>query len=200
MNGFYRFIKGLLNVAMHILYRVRCVGTENIPASGGFVLCCNHTSMSDIFHLIALCPRQISFMAKAELFKSKIVGFVLRNMSAFPVDRSRGDKSAIKNALAAVNNDGILGIFPEGTRKKEGPPARGKAGAAFIASSCSADILPVCIYRKGKQHLFGRVTVRFGNLIKYSETDKEEKLSKSAIKETTDLIMKNINSLWEMGY
>lgn len=201
MSGFYRFIRAIVRVVLNIIFRVRVVGIENVPSEGGAVLCSNHTSMTDIALLIAYCPRAISFMAKAELFKNKFLGYIFRKMNAFPVERRKSDKSAVKNARQIVEKGEILGIFPEGTRKPSGPPAKAKAGAAFIALGAKADIIPVSIYREGKQGLFSKTTMRFGKPIPYLQLPETDGVvTKSALSETTNIIMRNITSLWEMGY
>ncbi len=200
MNRFYRCVRRILRVIVPCLFRIKSVGSDNVPEDDGLVLCCNHTSFTDVVFLIMLCPRPISFMGKAELFKNPILSFVLRKMTAFPVQREKSDRSAVKTAKQIVDNGGVLGIFPEGTRKPVGPPARGKAGAAMIALSAGAKVLPVAIYRAGKQRLFGKVTVRFGSPFEVGGDSICEKPSHRLLSDTTSNIMGEISALWEMGY
>lgn len=201
MNRFYRSIKFIISGIVRVVFRLKFYGIENIPKSGGAILCCNHTTMWDVVFLIALCPREISFMAKQELFKNKILGYIFRKMLAFPVNREKGDSSAIRNSEAVINMGGILGIFPEGTRRAAGKPGRGKPGAAFIAAQTKADIIPVAIYREGRVRLFQRATVRFGKVIPNSELEvSKEDVSRSVLSATTNRIMQEITTLWEMKY
>ena len=201
MSGFYRRIRAVVRFLCNIIFRVKVVGSENVPASGGAVLCCNHTSMMDVVFLVAFCPRAISFMAKAELFKNKFLSWIFRKMNAFPVERKKSDKSAVKTAQSVVKKGDILGIFPEGTRQKEGAPGKGKAGAAFVALGANADIIPASIYREGKIGLFSKTTLRFGKPIPFSALPENSGVvTKSAISGTTGIIMNSITSLWELGY
>ena len=200
MTSFYRFIRGILCFFAYLFFNIKKVGFENFPKDGGFILCCNHTSLSDIWLLIALCPRPIQFMAKQELFKNKIFGWIIRKMGAFPVNRKAADKSALVHAQSLVQNGGILGIFPEGTRSVGSPPAKAKPGAAMIAYQTAADILPVCIYRDGKVRPFQRAVVSFGEIIKYNDYSSflaDEKIDKNALKSLSTLIMQKITLLWE---
>ncbi len=200
MSRFYRCVRRILKVIVPCLFRTKAVGVENVPESDGLVLCCNHTSFTDIVFLIMFCPRQISFMGKAELFKNPVIAYIFRKMSAFPVQREKSDRSAIITAKKVVDEGGVLGIFPEGTRKPEGPPARGKAGAAMVALATGAKVLPVAIFREGKQRLFGRATIRFGMPFEVCEEEMGAKPSHRALSAATSSIMGSITDLWEMGY
>lgn len=200
MGRFYRFAKILLTAFVRVFFRLKVYGFENIPKDSGLIVCCNHTSMTDVFLLIALYPKQISFMAKQELFKNKIFATVLGWMTAFPVNREKGDSSAIKRAEEIVSSGGILGIFPEGTRNPEGRPGRAKAGTAFIAAATKSDILPCSIYREGKVKPFQKATVRFGEVIPFEKMAvAADGAGRSAVSETTKQIMGVITELWEMG-
>lgn len=199
MSRFYRNVRSILRFVLKIVFRVSVIGEENVPVRGGAVLCCNHTSMTDVAFLIAYCPRAVSFMAKAELFDNRLLAWLFTKMNAFPVNRKKSDKSAVKNAQVVVESGSILGIFPEGTRNKEGAPKKGKAGAAFIALGAGADIIPASVYREG--NIFSKTTLRFGKPIPFASLpDSGGIVTKSALSGTTDIIMKAITSLWEMKH
>lgn len=200
MNGFYRVLRIIVIPFVHLFFRIKSYGIENIPKDKGVVLCCNHTSLSDIILLGVLCPRQICFMAKKELFEIPVLKHLFSALGGFPVDRRSSDKGAINRALDICNNGKILGIFPEGTRNRDGAPKKAKAGAAMIALKTGADILPVAIYRSNARvHIFQKATVRFGEVIKYEDysADFEDAISKTAIRATSELIMQKITELWE---
>lgn len=200
MNGLYRVLRIIVIPFIHFFFRIKTYGKENIPKGKGVVLCCNHTSISDILLLGVVCPRQICFMAKQEIFNIPVLKHLFSALGTFPVDRKSADKSAINHAFDICNNGKILGIFPEGTRNRDGALKKAKAGAAMIALKTQADILPVAIYRdNAKVHLFQKATVRFGEVIEYKDYADgfEDAVSKTAIRSVSELIMQNITKLWE---
>lgn len=201
MTFFYRFVKTVATPLVKLVIRYRKVGIENIPKNGGFILCCNHTSMIDIAAMVIICPRMIRFMAKEELFKNPLLGWFFRHMGGFPIARGKGDTDAMELAEKIVREGGVLGIFPEGTRTKEpdGHPGRGKAGAALIASETGADVLPACIRYDGfdgKVHLFRPTHVHFGEIIK-NEQLKIEDNDRAQIRRASETIMGTITKMWE---
>lgn len=201
MTFYYRFVKTLGTPLGKLLIRYKGIGTENIPKDGGFILCCNHTSMIDIGILVLTCPRPIRFMAKEELFKNPILAWFFRHMGGFPIARGKGDSKAMELAESIVRDGGILGIFPEGTRTKEpdGHPGRGKAGAAVIASATGADVLPACIHYDGydgKVHFFRKSRAYYGDIIP-NEKIKINGDDRQDIRRASETIMNTITSMWE---
>ncbi|MBQ8550067.1 MAG: 1-acyl-sn-glycerol-3-phosphate acyltransferase [Clostridia bacterium] len=200
MTRFYKNIRRIITPIAHMMFRIKCVGKENIPSEGAFVLCSNHTSMLDIVLLIVLCPRAICFIAKKELFKNRLLGKIFRKMGAFPVDRGNNDLSAIRHACGIVKEGKVLGIFPEGTRYRDcKPPREVKPGVAFVTVKTGADVIPVSIYKEKGTHPLRRVTVRFGEPIKAEELC-EGKLSKEKIPLVCDKLLSAITKLWELKF
>jgi 1-acyl-sn-glycerol-3-phosphate acyltransferase len=121
-------------------------GFANLPGSGAVIVAANHLSFMDPLLVAVAIDRPVHFMAKAELFNQKIVGNLLARVYAFPVKRGNADRHAIRHALQLMEDGKVLGIFPEGTRKKPGQVENTQAGAAMIALRSGAPILPVaCI-------------------------------------------------------
>ena len=146
---------------------VLAYGKENIPAEtpdDRTILCCNHISEMDPVYLEMCQKRHVFFMAKAELFRGRFSRWFLgRLFGAFPVERGKGDTGALDKAEEIVRSGRLLGIFPEGTRSRDGQLGRAKSGAALIAARTGANILPVCIVAKDqKVRLFHRAKVIFG--------------------------------------
>jgi 1-acyl-sn-glycerol-3-phosphate acyltransferase len=196
MSAFYKFVKAVVTPLACLFFNVKKYGTENIPKDEAVVLCCNHTSMTDVWLLIALCPRQICFMAKKELFEIPVLKHIFAKMGAFPVDRKSSDKGALIKAQEICKNGGILGIFPEGTRTLSGAPKKAKPGAALIALQTNSKILPVSVYRGNKPvRPFQKATVRFGEVIETENSG--ENISRNDIKNYTELITQKITELWE---
>ncbi len=201
MTLFYRIMRAIVSFFTHIFFRIKKYGVHNIPKEGAVILCCNHTSISDILFMGILCPRQIYFMGKDELFKNKILGFLFRKLGAFSVNRRTGDKGAINRAEEILLEGKILGIFPEGTRYDDGcAPRKAKPGTAMLALATKAPILPCAVYRQtGKVKLFQKATFRFGAPIYYDEYAGED-TGKTAIRRVSELITDKITELWEMKH
>lgn len=124
------------------LYGVHVVGAERIPASGPAILVANHESMFDPWILALATPREIRYMAKAELWRIPPIAWVLDSFGAFPVDRGTGDATAISRAAMLLRDGELLGMFPQGTSKRlaSRPYHRGAARLALVTG---APLVPV---------------------------------------------------------
>ena len=194
---YYDIVKGPCKFLLKLGLRIKCEGVENIPKEGAFILASNHIHFVDPAVLLANFPRPIHFMAKVEAFKYKITAWLLTQLNTFPVSRGRSDKASIDYAVKLIENGCVMGIFPEGTRSKDLKPHKAKAGVALIARQTKADILPCSIYCEKKGGLFRKVTVRYGELIKYEELGLTEESSTKELRAAADKIMEEIVDLWE---
>lgn len=150
----------------------RIIGRENLPESGRVIICSNHLSMKDPMLLAAISrKRMVHYMGKAELFRNKLVGAVVRAAGAFPVNRGHGDAGAIDFAHQLLEQEQVVGIFLEGTRSKTGEFLQPKSGTSVLAYQNHTPVLPVCITPvTGKfPKLFHRVTISCGPLIQPEE-------------------------------
>ena len=200
MSPFYRFAKTVIHPIFKWLLPVRVKNVENIPSEGSYILCSNHTSMTDPFFMVVNFKRQIHFMAKAELFKNIIFKNVLYAAGAFDVNRGKGDMNAIENAEKLIREGKILGIFPEGTRYKTGAPRKAKSGIAYIAMHTHANILPISIYRDGAFSIFKKTTIRIGELIKYDSLVDSSLSDRANMRAIIDKVTESITELWEMKH
>lgn len=157
---FYRVVRSIANFIFRLLYRIEVIGRENLPSEGKLILCANHASNLDPIFISIAISRQVSWMAKKELFSSKILSFFLKKLGAFPVDRDGSDLSAIRNALKVLKGNNILGIFPEGTRVKGFDISNAKPGVALLSAKSNSLILPVNIDSNYK--LFSKVKITIG--------------------------------------
>lgn len=130
--------------------RWKVLGRENIPAKGGVLLCPNHTSYIDPPAAASGCPRRVRFMAKSELFKIPVLGFLIRKVGQFPVKRGTPDRGALKMAVDFLQNGEIVGIFPEGQRSYEGKLLPPEAGVGLIALRAKAPVIPVALINTNK--------------------------------------------------
>jgi len=124
------------------LYDVRITGAENIPARGPAILVANHESMFDPWILALATPREIRYMAKAELWSIPPIAWALNSFRAFPVERGTGDAAAISRAAQLLADDEVLGMFPQGTSKRL-PSRPYHRGAARLALVTGAPLVPV---------------------------------------------------------
>ena len=162
--------------------RVVALGRDLIPATGRLVIAGgNHTSNMDPFIIAQTLPagRRVQFLAKKELFRGA-VGWLISAGGSFPVDRSRNDLGAIRNALRVLQTGGTLGIFPEGTRG--GQELQG--GTALLALKGKAPITPVWLKLEGKTWI-----ARFGAPIQPA----------GSVKELTEQIGLALDQLGQMG-
>lgn len=201
MFDLYTFIRCVAKPIVKVIFPKQIVeGIENIPEDKGFILCCNHTHFMDVAFLIVNIKRKINFMAKKELFKNKLIGKFLSLMGAFPVDRGAGKGvPAIKIAEDIFKNGEIMGIFPEGTRSKDGIPKKAKSGVAIIAYETKAPILPISIYYEGKLKLFKKVTIRIGKIINPEELNMQS-IERQELRRSSAYIMDKITKQWEAGH
>ena len=121
METIYRLLYCIVKPFFCLCHPVRSVGRENIP-EGAVVLCANHTALTDpLFVCFAAKMRyQIRPMAKIELSRVPLIGWLLGKAGVIYVDRGHADVKAVKSALACLKGEGKLLIFPEGTRVHEG--------------------------------------------------------------------------------
>lgn len=133
---------------LNILFSWRVVGKENVPMTGPVILASNHVHAADPFLLAFGLPRWIDFMAKEELFQSVFVRAILRWAGSFSI-RREGEMShtqgVLDQAIEALEKGSMLGIFPEGSRSRDGELIKAKTGCAVLASQADVPILPVGI-------------------------------------------------------
>ncbi len=133
-------------VAKH-LWRFELEGFDRLPPEGPAILCPNHVSFLDSAFLMLNVPRNISFVGKAEYMDSWKTKYLFPWMGMIPIDRSGGDKSqaALETAEAVLRRGELFGIFPEGTRSRDGMLHKGRTGAARLALKVGCPIFPVGI-------------------------------------------------------
>ncbi|HEX4519833.1 MAG TPA: lysophospholipid acyltransferase family protein [Gaiellaceae bacterium] len=126
------------------LYRVEVEHAERIPATGPLILVANHESMLDPFLLGLVTRRQVRYMAKAELWRSRVIGPAMEAFGCFPIERGTGDRQAVGRAEQLLDEGQVLGTFPQGTclPYRDRPWFR---GAARLALMSGTPIMPVCI-------------------------------------------------------
>ncbi len=200
-NKFAKWFVFLNTPIMHILHPVKFKGVENIPDGAGYIVAANHISILDPFYVALGSQKELFYMAKSDLYNNKIMAKFLTKMNAFPVKRDSFDLTAVKKAISVVNDDKILGIFPEGrVNLNSDMPQQAKQGIALIADKCKCGVLPVCMYNRRGRKLFTRLTVRFGEFIPYNELFSQDRSRKENYKYASDKVIEKITELWEKGH
>lgn len=182
----YALLKIFLTVLFRVVFRCRVVGQENIPREGGVIIAANHVSNFDPPFAATFVPRHVYFMAKEELFKVPVFGQIIRLLHAFPVKRGTSDRNAIRMALATLKNGHCLGLFPEGTRSRDGKLQKPEAGLALIAAKAKVPVIPTAVIGTGRimaqGSFFPQLTVRYGKAI-YFNAESNDKVDFQAFSE-----------------
>ena len=147
---FYSLGRNLLYPLSHALYRPTIEGKENIPREGGVIVASNHLSFIDSFAIPIAAPRPVAFLAKSDYFTGTGVSGAVRraffaNSNAIPVDRhsSRAAQESLDAALLVLREGGGFGIYPEGTRSRDGRLYKGRTGVAWLALTAGVPVVPV---------------------------------------------------------
>ena len=173
-NRLYAILKPLSWGLMRLAFRVESRGRENIPARGPVLLVSNHSSVLDPPLVGGVANRQLSFLAKAELFDIPLLGALIRRLNASPIRREGSDPGALRAAMRVLAEGRALLIFPEGTRGDEGVIRPAKTGAGMLAVLSGAAVVPVFVRGSGRAWPRGRrlprpakVTVTFGTALRF---------------------------------
>lgn len=144
-----------------LFHPVKAIGRENIP-EGAALICPNHTKASDPFFVLFAFGHGhvMRAMAKAEVMRIPVIGWLLGKAGVFGVDRGAADINAVKTALRFLKQGDKLLMFPEGTRVEEGENVEAKTGAAMFSVRTGAPIVPV--YIPAKKRWFRPTTVVIG--------------------------------------
>ena len=142
----YKFVSQCIVFPIYkFVFKGKLIGKENIPQKDSFIMVSNHGSLLDPPILGHAVGRNISFMAKSELFKIPMLGFIIKACGAYPVRRGIVDKNTIKTACEKLSKNNCIGIFIDGTRQKNGLVNKPKQGAALLAFKNQKILLPVAI-------------------------------------------------------
>ncbi|MDC3121602.1 1-acyl-sn-glycerol-3-phosphate acyltransferase [Prochlorococcus sp. AH-716-J21] len=181
------------------LFKGHLIGRDNIPQTDSFIMVSNHGSLLDPPLLGHALGRNISFMAKAELFKIPFLGFIIKACGAYPVKRGIADKNTIKTACKKLSNDNSIGIFIDGTRQKNGRVNKPKQGAALLAFKNQKLLLPVAIVNSHRLirfkfciPLFSKIVIKVGKPIQPPQSS-----SRDDLHSVTLLLQDTINNLIE---
>ena len=191
-----------------LIFRPHVVGRENVPATGPFIIASNHLSFIDSMAIPLMAPRRVGYLAKAEYFTgSGLRGWFTKTwftaLGALPVERQthRAAQEALDTAMTVLKAGGGFGVYPEGTRSKDGRLARGKTGVAWLALTADCPVVPVGITGTDRIQPIGarywrphRFSVTFGTPLTFPEHRGQAGKGKSR-REVTDRIMEAVAEL-----
>ncbi len=190
--------------AFLLLTSLKVTGKENVPEQGPLLVVANHLSVADPVILGIELGRRVQFMAKEELFRSRLSAYFVRGFGSFPVYKGRLDREAIRQAKAVLAQGGALSMFPEGRRSKTGAMERAFNGSALFALRCNAPVLPVGIV--GTERIKGikwilsrpRLVVTIGKPFRLPSANCN--LTRAELAEHRRLIMEHIAELLPAEY
>jgi 1-acyl-sn-glycerol-3-phosphate acyltransferase len=180
---FYLIARFVLRPLFLVVFRPHVTGRENVPPEGPFILASNHLSFIDSMAIPLMSPRRVGYLAKAEYFTTPgIAGWFTRTvftaLGALPVERKthRAAQAALDTAMSVLRAGGGFGVYPEGTRSRDGRLARGKTGVAWLALTADCPVVPVAILGTDRIQPIGsrwihphRFTVIFGEPLTFPE-------------------------------
>ncbi len=137
----YQFVRYLCAILSAVLFQWRASGQANLPTSGGALLICNHVSFLDVVFVAIPLRRPLNYLARSTLFVPVLAQF-MRSVGGFPIQREGIGVSGMKETLRRVRAGGVVVLFPEGTRSRDGRLAKLKPGVAALAAGLRVPIVP----------------------------------------------------------
>lgn len=205
----YGIAKFVATPLFKFLFRVEAEGLEHIPASGPAIIAPNHISVLDSFFVPAVLPRRITYVGKAEYMDDWKTKYLFPALGMIPIDRGGGEKAqrALDAAARVLNRGELFGIYPEGTRSRDGLLHKGHTGVARLALRCGCPIIPTGI--QGTDDIqppdakfprpFRMARIRFGRPIDVTKyLDRAE--DRLVLRQITDEVMYEIRELSGQEY
>ena len=204
------YARVLSEVLFSLLTRRQVTGRENVPRQGHLLIISNHLSFADQFLLTANLNRRVVYMAKVELFRSRLIRCLAHGFGAFPVRRGGiMDREAIRQANQILESGQDLGMFPEGMRNWKAELKRAFPGSVMIALHNNVPILPIGI--TGMEHVDTkgplwylihrpRVTINIGRPFHLPPVKDKDKVTKAELIRLADYMMERIAELLPPEY
>jgi 1-acyl-sn-glycerol-3-phosphate acyltransferase len=178
----YEVSHTVLPPILKVIWRPRVLGIQNIPAEGGVILASNHLSFVDSVAIPAVVPRKVVFLAKSDYFNGRgVKGTAQRlwfgGLGMLPVDRDNTQAAidSLDTALEVLGRGEAFGIYPEGSRSRDGRLYRGRTGVAHLALTAGVPVVPVGLRGTDKIQPVGstypkiaKVTITFGKALDFS--------------------------------
>ena len=183
----YKTLRFLLKPIFKLVYKPTVIGLDNIPENDPVILAGNHTNVMDALLMLYGPKRIVHMMAKKELFNNFITNWFFKSMACISVDRQKHDKKAKYTAISVLGNNGVVGIFPEGTiNKTKDIIMPFKYGAVSIANKSNAYLVPFSITGKYSNR---NITICYDK--PYKVSDDLERENKKLMNKVTKLLKEN---------
>lgn len=211
----YWVLKAILKPLLKLIYGIRVEGLENVPRKGSAIIAANHLSFLDSFFIpLVIKRRRMTYLAKADYFKSWKTAWFFRSAGQIACEREGGKKSeqSLQIALEVLGGGNLLGIYPEGTRSPDGRLHRGRTGVARLALASGTIVVPCGVIGTDvvmpKNRKFPRllhrgrrisVKVRFGKPLDFSRYEGQER-DRFVLRSITDEIVYEIMRLSGQEY
>jgi 1-acyl-sn-glycerol-3-phosphate acyltransferase len=203
----YTIAKLIVGLVFRVLWRPRVEGLEHVPAQGPVIIASNHLSFIDSVVIPLAVPRRVRFLAKAEYFtgrglRGRLTALFFHLIDAVPVERTgnRDSMRSLESALAVLREGSAFGIYPEGTRSRDGRLYRGRTGVGWLAVTSGAPVVPVALVGTDRVQPVGArgvrvapVRIRFGPPV--HPADYAGLPAGRARREITDEVMNRIAAL-----
>ncbi|MCB0894513.1 MAG: 1-acyl-sn-glycerol-3-phosphate acyltransferase [Nocardioidaceae bacterium] len=204
----YSVLHAVVPPLAKVIWRPTVTGLQNVPRTGAVILASNHLSFADSLVIPIVAPRKVHFLAKSDYFRGGGVKGTLQKawfegMGMLPVDRDdpKAALGSLDTALEVLGRGEAFGLYPEGTRSRDGRLYRGRTGVAHLALTAGVPIVPVGLTGTEKLQPVGArlprvvpVSVRFGAPIEVVGRYDGVPLGK-ARREVTDQVMTAIQAL-----
>ena len=207
MNFFYLAGWSFYRALFAGWFRWRVFNAERVPLKGPVILAANHASFLDPPLVGSGIHRDINYLARKSLFRYPVLGWILREVNAVPVDRDGGGAAGLKAIIDRLNAGGGVILFPEGTRTQDGHLQQARSGIGLTVIKSDAPVVPVRVF--GTYEAWGRhtrfpwprpVAVKYGRPMEFKELRAQaERCGKDRLKqiyqEVADQIMQEIGRL-----
>ncbi|RKR74669.1 lysophospholipid acyltransferase family protein [Frondihabitans australicus] len=194
------------------LFRIRVRGLSNIPKRGGIVLAGNHIAFIDSVFVPVVVPRPMTYLVGSNYMSQtsalgRLLGWFLRAIHQLPIDRSGGSasKASLDAGVEALARGAAIGIYPEGSRSRDGRLHRGRTGVARLLLATGAPVVPFAIQGSDRVTTKGLtrakradVTIVFGEPLTFAKADGD--VDAGRMREVTDEIMRAIGALTPQEY
>ncbi|MBS1837326.1 MAG: 1-acyl-sn-glycerol-3-phosphate acyltransferase [Actinobacteria bacterium] len=199
----------VLTPPFRFFWKVTVEGLENIPATGGAIVAPNHISVLDSFFVPLVLPRRVTYVGKAEYMDDWKTKWIFPAIGMIPIDRAGGNaaQAALDAAACCLDDGELFGIYPEGTRARDGRLHKGHTGVARLALRTRAPIIPVGIIGTDQvqpadaklPNVFRRVHIRFGRPISVDRyLDRAD--DRMVLRQIVDEVMYEIRNLSGQTY
>src|ERR687892_519110 len=175
----YELVRLVLTPYLLLIYRARCIDSHHIPGDGPAIIAPNHFSFLDHFFVAVYLRRKVQFMAKSQLFQ-RPMQFIYTHGGVFPVRRGHHDEEAFKTAHAVLARGDIVVMYAEAGRSRTGELGKPRHGIGRLALESGAPVVPTAIAgteraRNWKRLQFPKVTVQFGEPLKFERVEEPTK-------------------------